>query len=216
MALSLSRYFLLQAALIPIHCLRRNPTHADAASWRAQVLTAQNIIDAMTDLNPSALKCRDIIHRLCGESLYPPHLRPPRHSYPHSHLDPHAPPQMQTQTQTQQEPPLQWSPSPYTDDPAFTNSAAFPDATDPDLNFNLDPWMTEVDTAIDGYDIYCDRLSNAAMVGMGIGMGMGTEMGDLGTASGTGTGPGSDAALFSTDGTEIGTGVQDWDWGLML
>lgn len=56
--------------------------------------------------------------------------------------------------------------------------------------------MTEVDTAIDGYDVYCDRLSNAAMAGMG----------RLGGDNGM-------APVFMNDGTEIGG---DWDWGLML
>ena len=72
-----------------------------------------------------------------------------------------------------------------------------PDPNDTAMN----SWMTEIDTAIDGYDIYCDRLSNAAMAGMG---GMSTS---------------SDANMqgfVNADGTQIGTGVQDWDWGLML
>jgi hypothetical protein len=62
--------------------------------------------------------------------------------------------------------------------------------------------MTEIDTAIDGYDVYCDRLSNAAMAGMGR-MPQGADGGLPGT-------------FASNDGTQIGTGVQDWDWGLML
>lgn len=62
--------------------------------------------------------------------------------------------------------------------------------------------MTEIDTAIEGYDIYVDRLSNAAMVGMG-------RM----PADGEG---GMQGTFANNDGTQIGTGVQDWDWGLML
>ena len=66
----------------------------------------------------------------------------------------------------------------------------------------MNEWMTEIDTAIDGYDVYCDRLSSAAMAGMG-------RMPSGGDASMQG-------GFANTDGTQIGTGVQDWDWGLML
>ena len=62
--------------------------------------------------------------------------------------------------------------------------------------------MTEIDTAIDGYDAYVDRLSNAAMAGMGR-----MPSGDDTTMQGD---------FANNDGTQIGTGVQDWDWGLML
>jgi len=163
----LERYFLLQAALIPIHCLRRNPTHPEAASWRAQVLTALNVINAMDNLNPSAPKCRDIIHRLCGESLVP-------------------------QAQSQQE---TWSTFP----PDATFTDAFPFSKPSSNDAGIDAWMTEIDTAIDGYDVYCHRLSNAAVAGTGQ---PGPEMGGAG--------------VYGSDETRIGTGIQDWDWGLML
>lgn len=169
-----NRYFLLQAALIPIHCLRRNPIHPDAAAWRSQILTSLSIINAMNNLNPSAPKCRDIIHRLCGDSL---------NSTPHAHRP----------SQSQQD--ASWAAFP--NDGHFANS--FPFSTPDSADSGMNPWMTEIDTAIDGYDIYCDRLSNAAMAGMG----------RLGNDGGM-------AAVFASDGTEIGTGVQDWDWGLML
>ncbi|KIX05349.1 uncharacterized protein Z518_06221 [Rhinocladiella mackenziei CBS 650.93] len=175
-------YFLLQAALIPIHCLRRNPTHPDSDSWRSQIFTALSIINAMDNLNPSAPKCRDIIHRLCGEGL-------------HSHLRSHS--LSQAQHPSRQE---NWTASAFPNDGRFSNNA-FPCSTSESAGSGsgIDPWMTEIDTAIDGYDIYCDRLSNAAMAGMG--------------RSGDGRGG---TGIFSNDGTEIGTGVQDWDWGLML
>ncbi|KIX96275.1 uncharacterized protein Z520_08053 [Fonsecaea multimorphosa CBS 102226] len=181
-------YFLLQAALIPIHCLRRNPGHLNASSWRNQILTALSIINAMNDLNPSAPKCRDIIHRLCGEALdYKPRTQS-QQSRPQSH------------TQTQQETANSWTAFPNTDSSYSSApfSFSYPDSTDTGMN----PWMTEIDTAIDGYDIYCDRLSHAAMAGMG-------RLGSAGEA-------GPPGGFASNDGTQIGTGVQDWDWGLML
>lgn len=178
------RYFLLQATLIPIHCLRRNPTHADATSWRDSILTALSIINAMNNLNPSAPKCRDIIYRLCGESL---NLKQ----------------RTQSQSQSQQDNTAgtPW-PSSYSADTSYGgNPFSFQNPDSGDTS-GLNSWMTEVDTAIDGYDIYCDRLSNAAMAGMG-------RM----PSTGEGGVPGG---FVNSDGTQIGTGVQDWDWGLML
>ncbi|OCT48124.1 Zn(II)2Cys6 transcription factor [Cladophialophora carrionii] len=171
-------YFLLQAALIPIHCLRRNPTHSDAPRWRDSILTALSIINAMNNLNPSAPKCRDIIYRLCGESLS---LKS----------------RTQSQSQVKQET-SSWNAFPT--DTSYGNPFSFqnPDPTDAGGN----SWMTEIDTAIEGYDIYVDRLSNAAMAGMG-------RMTSASEAS-------MPDAFTHSDGTQIGTGVQDWDWGLML
>ncbi|OAL39245.1 hypothetical protein AYO20_01563 [Fonsecaea nubica] len=181
-------YFLLQAALIPIHCLRRNPNHPDASSWRDQVLTALSIINAMNDLNPSAPKCRDIIFRLCGESLdYKPR---PQSQQP-------RPP---SNVQTQQDTGASWTNFPNTGASFTTPPFTFPTTDSTDTSMNA--WMTEIDTAIDGYDIYCDRLSHAAMAGMG-------HLGSAGEA-------GPPGGFASNDGTQIGTGVQDWDWGLML
>jgi hypothetical protein len=132
----------------------------------------------MNNLNPSAPKCRDIIQRLCGESL---HLKP----------------RTQSQSQSQQDPAY----NTFATDASYGNPFSF---QNPDPNDSaVDSWMTEIDTAIDGYDVYCDRLSNAAMAGMGR-MAPG---GDSGMQGG---------GFTNTDGTQIGTGVQDWDWGLML
>lgn len=172
-----NRYFLLQAALIPVHCLRRNPHHPDAASWRSQVLTTLNIINAMDHLNPSAPKCKDIIHRLCGDSLQ-------TRSHSQSQFDsPINPGSFSRQQQAA----------------GYSNPFSFstPDVTDS----GIDAWMTEIDTAIDGYDLYIDQLHSAAVAGMG------RQGGENSGAVGFGAGGG---------GHEIGTGVQDWDWGLML
>jgi hypothetical protein len=132
----------------------------------------------MNNLNPSAPKCRDIIHRLCGESL---NLKT----------------RTQSQSQVKQEP-SSWNAFPA--DSSYGNPFSFqnPDTTDAGGN----SWKTEIDTAIEGYDIYVDRLSNAAMAGMGH-MGSGSDAGMAG-------------GFTNSDGTQIGTGVQDWDWGLML
>ena len=134
----------------------------------------------MNNLNPSAPKCRDIIQRLCGDSLSPK-------------------PQSQSRSQPQaQQDNNSWNA--YPSDTSYGNPFSFqnPDSSDSGMN----PWMTEIDTAIEGYDIYVDRLSNAAMAGMGR-MPSGGEAGMQGTYT-------------NHDGTQIGTGVQDWDWGLML
>ncbi|KAK5557104.1 hypothetical protein LTR46_004915 [Exophiala xenobiotica] len=186
-------YFLLQAALIPIHCLRRNPMHTDAPSWRKQVFTALNVINAMTNLNSSATKCRDIIYRLCGDSLMPTTTtttQPPS-------------------SQSQQPQPHQPSQDSWGASANYSNEAPFAHgfplsagAGESSGDAGINPWLTEIDTAIDGYDIYINRLSNnAAMAGMG----------SLDPPP-----DGSNAGMFSADGTEVGTGVQDWDWNLML
>jgi len=86
----------------------------------------------------------------------------------------------------------------YTNERTFAQGFPLSAAESSDAGIN--PWLTEIDTAIDGYDIYINRLSNAAMAGMG----------NLDPASD------GNAGMFSTDGTEVGTGVQDWDWNLML
>jgi transcriptional regulatory protein GAL4 len=64
------RYFLFQASLIPVHCLRRIPTHSLALDWRGQVQTTLDVVDAMNDMNSSSSKCRDVILGLCGSSLH--------------------------------------------------------------------------------------------------------------------------------------------------
>ncbi|PVH76817.1 hypothetical protein DL98DRAFT_561785 [Cadophora sp. DSE1049] len=172
-------YFLLQASLIPIHCLRRRPSHPDSASWRRQILTSLNIINAMKEINPSAAKCRDVIHRLCGQSL--------RTSVSQSRQEQDSFPQQQGQ------------------DSNFPNIFSFPPTASDGSDSGMDSWMTEIDTAIDGYDVYCDQLSNAAVGGM-VGMENGKENGNE-----------NDIGGGITDwATPIGAGVQDWGWGLMI
>ena len=76
-----------------------------------------------------------------------------------------------------------------------------------------DPWMQEIDTAIDGYEVYVDRLTNAAVGGEGTMAGWGGP-GD-GYNGGGGAGPGQGMQGWG-NAVDVPNGVQDWDWGLML
>lgn len=131
----------------------------------------------MSNINPSAPKCRDIILRLCGQNL-----------------------QTQRTEWSTQHPDAGFQPS---------FSVSPPHSASP----GIDSWMTEIDTAIHSYDVYCDRLSNAALAGTA--RGLRTE---------NGSAPGDEAAAAAAGGAvgvagwgnDIGTGVPGWDWSLML
>ncbi|KAG9840888.1 hypothetical protein KCU98_g9062, partial [Aureobasidium melanogenum] len=62
-------YFLFQAALIPIHCLRSKSQSRLAPEWRDQVTATLEVVESMIGLNQSASKCRDVIISLCGSLL---------------------------------------------------------------------------------------------------------------------------------------------------
>ncbi|KAF2491811.1 hypothetical protein BU16DRAFT_621315 [Lophium mytilinum] len=64
-------YFLFQAVLIPVICLRNQPQSPAANSWLAQVTTAIHVIESMAQLNPSAQRCLGVIRSLCGAYLVP-------------------------------------------------------------------------------------------------------------------------------------------------
>ena len=64
-----NRYFIFQASLIPVHCLRRNPQHSDADDWCNQIHATLEVVESMKALNSASSKCRDVIRRLCGTSL---------------------------------------------------------------------------------------------------------------------------------------------------
>lgn len=53
-----------------MHCLRRNHQHSNADDWRNQIHATLEVVESMKELNPGSSKCRDVIHRLCGTSLY--------------------------------------------------------------------------------------------------------------------------------------------------
>ena len=62
-------YFLFQAALIPVHCLRTKPQSPSALGWRLQIEATLEVVQSMATMNPSASKCRDVILSLCGSHL---------------------------------------------------------------------------------------------------------------------------------------------------
>ncbi|KAL4938252.1 hypothetical protein BDV06DRAFT_215256 [Aspergillus oleicola] len=65
-------YFLFQAVLIPVICLRNEPQSHLAQSWRDQVLTAVEVLESMSGLNSTARRCLRVIEGLCGGYLRPP------------------------------------------------------------------------------------------------------------------------------------------------
>ena len=70
-------YFLFQAILIQVICLRNDPFSESAALWRQQILGALATISDMTRLNATATRCHTTIMNLCGAFLgdnTPPNL----------------------------------------------------------------------------------------------------------------------------------------------
>ncbi|PON22589.1 fungal specific transcription factor domain-containing protein [Trichoderma gamsii] len=57
-------YFLFQAVLIPIVCLRNNPQSDLAGAWRDQVHESTRILESMMRLNPTASRCLRIVTSL--------------------------------------------------------------------------------------------------------------------------------------------------------
>ncbi|KAL4804987.1 fungal-specific transcription factor domain-containing protein [Aspergillus unguis] len=64
-------YFLFQAILIPVICLRNDPQSHLAQEWRDQVLQAVEVLESMALLNPTAQRCLSVIQNLCGGYLHP-------------------------------------------------------------------------------------------------------------------------------------------------
>lgn len=64
-------YFLFQAILIPVICLRNNPQSPLALNWRDQIFEAMTVIESMAQLNPTAKRCLGVIRSLCGAYLAP-------------------------------------------------------------------------------------------------------------------------------------------------
>ncbi|KAL5335205.1 hypothetical protein BJX70DRAFT_330978 [Aspergillus crustosus] len=64
-------YFLFQAILIPVICLRNDPQSHLAEGWRSQVLQAVEVLESMALLNPTAQRCLGVIRSLCGGYLQP-------------------------------------------------------------------------------------------------------------------------------------------------
>jgi transcriptional regulatory protein GAL4 len=68
-SLTIFRYFLFQAALIPCICLRNSPLAAQAADWRSQILTTLTTISSLAPVNSSSPRCHQVIFKLCGQFL---------------------------------------------------------------------------------------------------------------------------------------------------
>ncbi|KAJ5096398.1 hypothetical protein NUU61_005754 [Penicillium alfredii] len=64
-------YFLFQAVLIPVICLRNDPNGSLAVGWREQIYQAMSILESMARLNPTALRCLSVIRDRCGIYLDP-------------------------------------------------------------------------------------------------------------------------------------------------
>lgn len=64
-------YFLFQAILIPVICLRNDPQSPLVVSWRDQVFKAMPVLESMGKLNPTAVRCLGVIRSLCGTYLDP-------------------------------------------------------------------------------------------------------------------------------------------------
>jgi transcriptional regulatory protein GAL4 len=57
-------YFLFQAILIPVVCLRNIPQSPMAGSWRDQVQEAIRVLESMEQLNPTASRCLRVVRSL--------------------------------------------------------------------------------------------------------------------------------------------------------
>ena len=64
-------YFLFQAILIPVICLRNDPQSPLVVSWRDQVFRTMPVLESMGELNPTAVRCLGVIRSLCGTYLDP-------------------------------------------------------------------------------------------------------------------------------------------------
>lgn len=62
-------YFLFQAVLVPVICLRNDSHSPNAHEWRDHILLAMGIIPDMARLNPAATRCHSTITKLCGAYL---------------------------------------------------------------------------------------------------------------------------------------------------
>lgn len=81
-------YFLFQAVLVPVVCLRNLPQMPSAENWRAQINAAVALMDTMTKMNQSAERCVRVIRSLCGPYLItePEYLGEPTTDSPQTQL----------------------------------------------------------------------------------------------------------------------------------
>ncbi|OQE09014.1 hypothetical protein PENFLA_c116G07964 [Penicillium flavigenum] len=64
-------YFLFQAILIPVICLRNSPSVPAADDWRAQIFLAIQTLESMTPSNANSHRFLRTIHSLCSFYLQP-------------------------------------------------------------------------------------------------------------------------------------------------
>lgn len=64
-----SLYFLIPAVLMPLVCLRNDPTSTFAESWRYDIISAQKIIQNLLGICPAASKILDLINSLGSTHL---------------------------------------------------------------------------------------------------------------------------------------------------
>lgn len=64
-------YFLFQAILIPVICLRNDPQSHLVMDWRNQIFNAMHVLESVGELNPTAFRCLGVIRSLCGTYLDP-------------------------------------------------------------------------------------------------------------------------------------------------
>ncbi|RDL34365.1 uncharacterized protein BP5553_07493 [Venustampulla echinocandica] len=62
-------YFLFQASLLPIFCLRNDPLSPSANDWRQDIRVALSVIESMAIINPSSVKCLHTINTLCEQFM---------------------------------------------------------------------------------------------------------------------------------------------------
>ncbi|KAK3076021.1 hypothetical protein LTR53_000198 [Teratosphaeriaceae sp. CCFEE 6253] len=62
-------YFLFQAVLIPVLCLRNDPTSDQAQGWREQIQSVLTVLESMLQRNPASKECRQVITSLCAGFL---------------------------------------------------------------------------------------------------------------------------------------------------
>ena len=62
-------YFLFQAVMIPVICLRNDPPAPNSFSWRDQIQRSISTMRDMIPLNPVAERCISVINILCGSLL---------------------------------------------------------------------------------------------------------------------------------------------------
>lgn len=144
----------------------------------------------MNNINPSAQKCRDIFYRLCGDSLPSPQDdgnvngigTQPDEAYDFAAFGVSPPTQMRDPQSASSG---TWN-GRFNTRADSASSGIAPDQLErhhqppraqrpqrpsmPPPLASTDPWMTEIDTAIDGYDVYVDRLTAAAGASNGLNM----------------------------------------------